>query len=561
MIAFLDGQPVQIPNDTLRKPKFTLVREDEAGDKVLSFAGDLEFEGADAAYIKQRLVDDPNAINNSVELRFKEDCCPNVPDRVFVIKAEGVEWCDAPNCTLTAQAVEFSQASQYADCLKSTLIFDNYAGFQSQQHPRITYCNELRPAFLQDALIITLLVIDSILLILSPIIAVIAIIVSIINAIIAVVNVLCSNCLNPIGNGNDIDGGIISWALNFFSTFNDKFIGCGRKHPSPFVRSYAQNVCAKCGLQFQSSIYNNPGSDYYNTVYWNAPVRKGVDQTDNTTYWIDDNKPLLNGHKFFNQLKPPTNSRWKIIGNTVVFERRDYFQSLTPWLDITTYDPDKIVKVCYEWSKKQRYAYANLQYMQDAIEWVGDEARPRWNDIVEWNSPYSSLQKDEYALLLQYGAARFRGDGIDRDVLSDYSNFPLIGPIISQWTNVQIMHNGTAFNPKLLIYDDTTPHADARVRIYYPPGNTNAALNQHYNYPFWFDQSTPGNLYDRFISIDNPRNAGYIGLDVTIEIAYDCATLAAVNPDGTVMTSRGLAEVQRVEIDHGVSRMTIYATL
>jgi hypothetical protein len=560
MIVTLDGTPLRYPNSSLTKPQFKLQRQDEAGEKVLSYAGDLEFYGEDAAYLRLRLVDDPYALSNWVELRFIDDCCPGIPPKVFQIKPEGLEWCEMEtDCSVRATAVEYSQSSEQYNCIKSTLIWDNHAGFQQQQHPRITYCNEFRPAILQDAMILLLLFCDNVMIALIPLFSLVAVLITTINLIITAVNLLCGNCLNTIGD--TVDGGAIQWAINFFQNFNSKFIGCGRKHPSPLVRDYVNNVCSKCGLTFQSSIWNSPSSDYYNTVYFNAPVRKGVDATDTTTYWIDDNKPLLNGYKLLNDLRPPVNGEWRIENNVLKFERRDYFQTTTPWLD-TRYLPEGVlVKECYQWSQKERPAYANLQYMQDAVDWVGDEARQRWGDIVEWNNPYNPTQKGEYLLQLTYGAARFRDDGIDRDVLSSYSGWPIVGGIIQAHGRVMLMNNGTAFMPKLLIWDDTTPRADARVRLYYPPGNTNAGLNQHYNYPFWFDQSTPGNLYDRAYAIENPRNAGYIGQDVDVELSFDCAILAAVNVDGTIQTRRGIAEVRSIEIDYNQSRMVIKGQL
>lgn len=559
MKVFLDGNPVQYPNDALLYPKFTFRRTNNDGEKAISFSSGLEFTGADKDYIYNKLVLDPNAINNQVLLTFVDDCCGN-KEYTFAIKPESLEWCETPLCeNIKATAVEYSVESQQYACLKDTLIYDNHNGFQAQQHPRVTYCNEFRPAILQDAMIILLLICDSILLTLSPIIAVIAIIVTVINVIIAAVNLLGAG-LTPIGGEGDIDGGVISWALNFFNQFNEFFIGCGRKHPSPFVRSYISNVCAKCGISFSSSIFNNPSSSRYNTMYFNAPVTKGVDRNDNTTFWIDKNKPLMNGTAFLDSLKPPVNGDWKIINGVLHFERRDWFVNTTPWLDLTTLDPRRIESVCYQWSQKPKYSYGNFQYSKDATDSIANEALDRWNDIVEWNSPYSPTQKGEFSLILQFGAARFRDDGIERDVLSSYSGWPLVGPVIQSFGNVMLM-NGTAFQPKLLIYDDTTPLADARVRIYYPPGNTNAGLNQHYNYPYWFDPTSTGNLEDEFYAIENPRVTQNNGWEFEANIVFECTEQLAVNPDGVILTSHGPGLVSTIDVDFKTRRMTIKGTV
>lgn len=553
MIAQLDGNPLLYPTDSITNAAVTFRRRKEDGSKGISFAADLEFMLEDKDYIESRLVNHPTAQQNYVVLTLIDDCC-NGAQYQFKILPESVEWCEkGDQCNIKAHAVEYSVESEQYACLENTLIWDNYNNFQSQQHPRLTYCVEFRPAILQDAMIILLLVIDAILIALVPLIAIVLVLVAAVNLIITIVGG------NPIGGGV---GNIAGNLLNFFQNFNEFFIGCGRKHPSPFVRSYASNVCGKCGLSFTSSIYNNPASPYHNTVYMNAPVTKGIDRNDNTTYWVDKNKPILNGTLYFDKLAPITNSDWRIRNNQVYFERRDFFITQTPWLDLTTYPQEKIASICWQWSKKKRFAYADIRYGQDAIDWVGNEAIERWSDIIEWNVPPNPAQKGAYEVLFQYGAARFRDDGLERDVLSSYSGWPLVGPIISQFGRVMLMPHGVSFNPKLLIYDDTTPISDARVRLYYPPGNTNAALNQHYNYPFWVDQSTTGNLYDQFFRIEDPRIASAGDYEVEVELIFDCALLAAADADGTITTSKGNTDqIDSIEVDWGRGRMLIRATV
>lgn len=556
MNAFLDGNPVQFPTKSLQYPKFTFRRNDETGEKSLSFTGDLEFMGADKDYIFQKLVTDPNARANSIVLKLVDDCCGN-HEYKFLIKADSIEWCEAdPNCSLTATAVEYSVDSQYYACFKNTLVYDNHNGFQSQAHPRMTYCLEFRPSALQDAVILLGLLGDAVLISLVPLIIAFLLVVAVINGIIAFINVLGAG-LNPIGGGV---GNIASNLLNFWQTYNEFFIGCGRKHPSPFVRSYVNNVCAKCGTTFQSSIFNDSNSDYYNTVYFNAPVSKGVDRTDNTTYWVDKNRPILSGSMFLDQVKLPHNAEWRIVNGVVILERRDFFQSSAPWLDLTSHP--NIEKLCWSWSKKDRPAYGDFQYGKDAVDWVGNEALDRWNEVVEWNSPPNPTQKGSKEVTLPFAAGRFRIDGIERDVLDSYNNWPIVGNVIQGFDHVLLLNNGTAFTPKLLIYDPSTPLSDARTMVYYPPGNTNAGLNQHFNYPYWFDKTTPGNIYDRYWEIENPRSSTMLGLyDFEATIMFTCADKNAIDVDGTVMTSFGLGIVTSVDVDEATGRMIIKGTV
>ncbi|MGL4952761.1 MAG: hypothetical protein ACRC5Q_03015, partial [Culicoidibacterales bacterium] len=185
MIVTLDGNPVKYLNESLRQPKFTIRRELETGDKVISFAGELEFTGEDKAYLFQKLVNDPNAVNNNVILKFVDDCCDYTPapEFVFQIKPESLEWCEGNSCNvIQATAVEYSIASEQYACLKSTLVTDNHSGFITQNHPKVTYCIEFRPGILQHAMILLLLIIDGILVALLPLIAVISAIITAVNA-------------------------------------------------------------------------------------------------------------------------------------------------------------------------------------------------------------------------------------------------------------------------------------------------------------------------------------------------------------------------------------------
>jgi hypothetical protein len=564
MKVFIDNIPLQYPNDSLLKPKFTLRKRDENNEAAFSFTGDLEFEGADADYIYNKLVLSPTALENNVILKFVDDCCED-KEYLFQIKPESLKWCDDFECKLTAAASEYSVAEQQLNCIKNTLIWDDYAGFQSKQHPRFSYCNELRPNWMHDVLIILFIATGTSILVLAPIIIGLVFAFNTINTVINLLNTLLpsGSQINNItlGGNPNIDFADLQ---NYYNILISFMVGCGRKHPSPLVRDYASNVCGKCGLTFVSSILNNSTSDYYNLCYVNAPIHKGTIETDNTTYWIDENKPLLNGFKYFEQIKTIFNAEWEIVGNQLIFEREDFFVPKTPWLDLTTYDPDKIIDVCWNWSTKPRYSYGNFEYIKDSINEVGGEARDRWNDIVEWNNPYSNLQKDEFHPFFEFAACRFRDDGIDRDVLSSYQGLPTIGPMIKKYNGAMLMNSHKSFQPMLLIWDVNSGVQNAKVNpgAVYFAGYPGVGLNQFYNYPMWFDATHAGNLYDRFWFIKNPRYAGWKNLEFEAKIIFDCDTQKNVDLSGTIITSKGPSKkITSVEIDKQNLTMVIKGSL
>lgn len=568
MKVYLDGNIIQFPNDTLLKPKFTYRTKNSEGEQASSFSGDLEFTDGDADYLKLRLVDDANAINNEVILKFVDDCCDN-REQLFTIRPETLTWCEG-NCTIKAAAIEKTIIEEQLNCLKNTMIYDNYANFQAKAHPRFSYCNELRPNWMHDGIMILSIATLTSWLAIAPTIAALILAFNTINTIIGHVNAVTSLNINPItfGGQETID-------INLVKTYMDELFalisGCGRKHPSPLVRDYAINVCGKCKLTFVSSIYNNPSSDYYNTCYHNAPVHKGLAETDTTTTWIDENKPILNGSLFFDEVASPVNGKWKILNNQLILEREDFFVSKTPWIDLTTHPGLQPPGVCWNWTKKPRYSYGRFEYQKDAINWVGGEAIPRWSDIVDWNVPYSNLQKDEYRPFIKFAACRFRDDGIDRDVLTKYEWLPAVGNMIKKYKRAILMNAHNCYTPMLLIWDgNSTQNAFViNSNTYFPnvPSEgddkyqANIGLNEFYNYPFWFNANLPGNLYDRFWKIKNPRDAGWKGKDFTANIQFTCADKKNMDLEGFAVTSLGLAKTEVVEVDEASGIMTIKGSL
>lgn len=572
MKAYLDNIPVKFPQPSLITPSFTLNRKDEEGFKAFSFTGDITFIGSDFDYLYSRLVTDENALENEVELKFVDECCGNI-EKKFNIKSESLEWCEN-ECSMTAAAIEKSEMETQLRCLRNTLIWDDWNGFKQKQHPRFTYCNEIRPQWHHDVIMhhgvlvgITAFTFWPIVVSIIPIIFLVKVVVDFLRNTFGVK--FKQELLDFLAKFED-PGDVISEYKTWKDRVLDYMVGCGKKHPSPLVREYALNVCGKCGLGFESSIFTDPGSAYFNTCYHNAPVHKGVPLTgtdhgvSSTDYWIEKNQPILNGIKFFDQLKGEFNAEWGIKNGKVFFERSDFVQNTAPFLSLKNLPSDQY-SICYSWSKKPRPAYGVFEYQTDNINTIGGEAKRRWGDIVEWNSPASKNQKGEFRPNIEFAACRFRDDGIDRDVLSFYKGAPFIGDRIKGFDRVILLNQHMCFTPMLLIWDGKDV-SDARVsNMDYAPtnweNNSEAGLNQYYNYPFWFDEHLENNMYTNFWYIENPRYAGFKGKDYDATMPLTCEILTSMNGmaalDGCIETNEGIGKVNEITIDYDSKTINI----
>jgi hypothetical protein len=91
---------------------------------------------------------------------------------------------------------------------------------------------------------------------------------------------------------------------------------------------------------------------------------------------------------------------------------------------------------------------------------------------------------------------------------------------------------------------------------------TFVGVNEFYNYPYWFNQQYPGNLYTNFHYIDNPKLSTFKGFQFTAEIQYDCDLKTNLDIYGSVMTSKGLSkELKVIAFDEKTGLMTIEGTV
>ena len=135
--------------DGIQTFSVTLRNQAEDGKIAKSFSSELTFYDDGYQILKTALIDDPFGFGKSVTIKIYDDCCHDV---VFegLIKGDAIDWCE-PKCYISANVIEDDEK---INCIKSTLITDNWNGFQQRSFAPIRYCIEVRPEFFQYALIL-----------------------------------------------------------------------------------------------------------------------------------------------------------------------------------------------------------------------------------------------------------------------------------------------------------------------------------------------------------------------------------------------------------------------
>lgn len=524
-----------------------------------------EYTFTDDAFdiINTNIILNPDGKNAYLPVQIYEDNCCDTPILLFegIVRGDGIDWCYG-ECSVRVSLIEQTDEVLKVNCLQSTIVSDNWNGFQQANHPRVKYCVELRPDVVAYCILVLGSVVNIIWLLLYPIAFVLLLIIETVNFVIETFG---------LGGGIDFDGNQQTNFLQEFQAFinvlNERLVSCGRVHPSPFVRSYIQNVCDKCGLGFSSTIYNSSTSEYYNAMYFNAPVEKGT--YDDDIKYIVDNQPIDTLDSFLTKLKTVHNADFDVIDGILYFERKDFFYSGEIYVSYLSLDGVQRIKekLCFNFRDEERPAYGSFEYSKDAMDVCGNEAIFRFNNKVEWNLPYSPLQSGHKDVFLPFSTPRFRDDGIDNDILNAFQSQPLFGETIQAHQGVLILANHLSFTPKLLIWDGVDLDF-ARTKKYNIPQYP-VLPNRNYNYPYSFTEfnsepntayptNQPGTgLYPRFYSIDNPKLIIDEGQEFSFSFYYDCETLSTAKEAQFVQLPNGVGRIKKISVNLDEKYITI----
>lgn len=566
----LNGTFIQGRIEGLDQLTVTKRRKDseKGGGVTTTFSSELTFYDDGYDILKTILIDDPDGFGKEVPVKIYDDECNAV---IFDGKILGnaIDWC-YPECAIKATIVEIDPI---LSCIQSILIDDNRLGFYNRPGIKIPYCIFLRPEFLFDLLLTVGLVCYVILFFIEYLL------VPFIFGIAAIVWLICLGIkiLRPRTNCSKVDpiGAVVNW-VDEMDKIKRSLVSCGRYHTAAYLRDYIINACTICGVNFKSSILNdnsNPvGAIYTDTVLFSAPAKKGFKKSQGYTNLVRENAPIETLETLFNNyLNPTFNAKWEIIGNDLYFERKDFFNNISQWIDTDNLlNEDRIQDglICYKWTDKQMPSYGRYEYSADAVEIISNEIKPLWGDIIEWNPNRNPIRKGEHTVTLPFSAAAVAYD----DFIAIPSN--TTGSVGSSTSDHQVifdagamaMHSDYALNYRLLLVA-----RNGQINTYDDSFTGISTGLKNYNYPFWFKEGIQGvygyqnNLYSLFHYIDDPRqpNAQKFNFDFTFE--YNCAEVAAFSFEKYVRLYVGNSykngTVNEITIDYNKRTIKVQGTV
>jgi len=517
------------------------------GETTIAYANTLTFHGETRDYILNKLVYGANPQTDFVRIEIFDECCKDANGDAFRIfdgktTRADIEFCDPSynsECGVECTIVDGSAAGERVQCVRNVLIAQKRNGAirtdgenQFRAAPEFGYYDETRPkSFTYIILYVTLFLLTLYL----PLVGLFF--------------------LFSIGT---IDLSFLYQSL--LGVLLNK-----KHHKAPFLHSYFSNVCRLCGLTLRSSLFE-PTKPYHNLTRLDTPFLEGGGNLRGNPLTIQQtydgyNRPNITLPQLMQSLAE-LNIGYQVTDTEFIIERTDFFNN-NVWIDFSSRQND-ILELCFSASDTAQPAGEVFKFADDGTDKTGNEANRTWSgDIVDYNTPVSPTLRGIKQTTIQYGTARFLGDGLESAIenvtQSGYFNFVTFGtsPVV---TGTMLMSTGTASLPKLIMYDGASPLNDARAEV----------LNGYYNARAWLradlltDYGVAG-FYENLLKINNPRLNLQRNLQYTLRFTYICDDLRN-RTFGQVISIpingvNTIAKVESIEIDFASREITISGVL
>lgn len=540
---------------------------DDQNDPQKNTTGEIECFGDAYTFIKTNLIDSVNLYSNAICVEIYDELCGQTMN--FKIGTQNLKWCDGEECRINLTLIEHDPV---IDCVKNTVISDNtngdYQAFPSSGniHPRFRYCDVIKPTFFFGFIVTFVNAID---------------------AFILSLNLVLLSFFTPLLNTINLFFGT-SYTPPQIPYTATALLGCNRLYPSPFVRSYIENVCTLCGVTVDDTtdpIFHDSASNFHNTALLTAFTTKGVQQSSGKDY-IVNNRPSWTLFDLMSKLKMPFNGRFFFKNNTELhFNRKDLIGvqlwGATPSIDVSSTGADNkylLGNVCFNWNGEGKPSRINMKYSHDMSDNIGNELLCRFNGEYitpggnpNYNTPVERITPD-------FGAMSFVLDGKDTiwDANLEYS----LGAVLagSSFSGALKTQGDTLQLAKLIIWDGTSPIMDARpVSDAWTPYSGIQAFSDdeggffpisasdlfNFNFPMSFDPDAEAiastNLWD-FHKIDIPSASKKTNQSFILKLQF-CCQYTSLQLYMSVQLENDQGEINSIEYDYATREILIKGNL
>lgn len=364
--------------------------------------------------------------------------------------------------------------------------------------------------------------------------------------------------------------GLNSWTGDNYDIDTAKYNG------GNYLTRHSNDNADYLAVPIQNGNINTLKSDYENPYYSTVLLYQAIQAENNRRAYfargeikeIEKEENILNWsiRKYLNEFSKVFNANYRIRNGVLKFERKDYFfLTSNVWLDLTDEN------VCFETDDSRNKAYLRLSWPTSPTAYdiragaivtgsgigivsdrtIGDENKFHYDNIIEWNSPPSIIQKGEESRVF---------DEFEAWMCSDVEIASPADPIEA----VHFYRDLYNEKPILLSLEKSDTYERKEVgSILASKNEYTFSFGQHFygrlNHCYNTNLGEDHNLYQNFHFIDNPRNVpnscGYRskynpkGYSFEVEVPFSCSDLNTFDMDNHVLTSEGRGTIERVEFN------------
>jgi hypothetical protein len=223
-------------------------------------------------------------------------------------------------------------------------------------------------------------------------------------AIDTAVRLICKRL--PVIQESDCDIGLTRAVFGKLDTW---LTGLGRWACAPLIREIITHHCDQVGIRFQSSLINDPSSDYYDMAMFDIS-RGGKGDFNDTSRGkrmgiMLENSYLMTVMDLIRRMSDLFEAEYRLIDGVLYIETPDFFDRLRT---IKVHDTDHCTK--YSYDSREMYAYGEFSFAEDGVDREGTKTSYLYAQKLEWNNPPSKAQKGKLTRTHLFGVSRYMFD-------------------------------------------------------------------------------------------------------------------------------------------------------